>query len=87
MIEIEPIKLGLKKKEGVYINVNPMNIVLFADSCGSYWQIFDIENSPIDEGNLDIPSDVYLNWADDDNIIIDYVIKELGLIRKSEDVK
>lgn len=82
MIEIEPIKLGLKKKEGIYINVNPINVVLFADSCDSYWQIFDIENSPIDEGNLNIPSEIYLNWAEDDNIIIDYVVRELGLIRK-----
>jgi len=87
MIEIEPIKIGLKKNDAISININILNIALFAESCGSYWQIFDIENSPIDEGNLDIPSDVYLNWADDDNIIIDYVIKELGLIRKSEDVK
>lgn len=82
MIEIEPIKLGLKKKDGVYINVNPINVVLFADSCDSYWQILDIDNSIVDSGNLNIPSDVYLNWAEDDNIIIDYVVRELGLIRK-----
>lgn len=87
MIEIEPIKLGLKKKDGIYINVVPINIVLFANSCGSYWQILDIDNSPIAEGNMEIPSHTYLIWADDDNIIIDYVITELGLIRKLNNVK
>lgn len=83
MIQIEPIQLGLKKKEGVAINVTPMNIQLFAESCGSYWQIFDEDGSQVDEGNLQIPSEIYLNWGEDDNIIVDYVIKELGLTRKT----
>lgn len=82
MIEIEPIKIGLKKGDAISINVKPINIELFAASCSSYWQLFDIDNNQVDEGNLVIPSNVYLNWADDDNIIVDYVIKELGLIRK-----
>jgi len=81
MIPIEPIQLGLKKKEGVAINVTPMNIQLFAESCGSYWQIFDVDGGQVDEGNLVIPSEIYLNWGEDDNIIVDYVIKELGLTR------
>ena len=87
MIQIEPIQVGLKKKDATQFNVNPMNIALFAESCGSYWQIFDEDGSQLDNGNMEIPSDIYLNWGEDDNIIIDYALKELGLIRKSEDVK
>jgi len=81
MIEIEPIQVGLRKNDATQICVRPMNIELFAESCGSYWQLFDKEGLQVDEGNLQIPSEIYLNWADDDNIIIDYVIKELGLTR------
>lgn len=82
MIEIEPIKIGLKKGDAISINVKPINIELFSESCGSYWQLLDIDGLQVDEGNLLIPSNVYLNWAEDDNVIIDYVIQELGLIRK-----
>lgn len=81
MIKIEPIQLELKKKEGVAIKVSPINIQLFTESCGSYWQVFDKENNQLDEGTLEIPSEIYLNWGEDDNIIVDYVIKELGLTR------
>ena len=79
MIQIQPIRLGLQKKEGVSINVKPINVELFKDSCGSYWQIFDIDGNQVDEGNLDIPSEIYLNWGDDDNIIVDYVLVTLKL--------
>ena len=79
MIQIQPIRLGLQKKEGVSINVKPINVELFTDSCGSYWQIFDIDGNQVDEGNLDIPSEIYLNWGDDDNIIVDYVLVTLKL--------
>jgi len=81
MIQIKPIQLGLQKKEGISIEVKPINIQLFTDSCGSYWQIFDIDGVKVDEGNLDIPSEIYLNWKDDDNIIIDYVLETLKLNR------
>lgn len=82
MIQIEPIQVGLKKKDATQFNVAPMNIQLFAESCGSYWQIFDEENNQLDNGNLDIPSEIYLNWGEDDNIIVDYAIEQLGLTRK-----
>lgn len=84
MVKIEQVKVGLKKNDAVSINVRPMNIELFAESCGSYWQLFDIDGLQVDEGNLLIPSNVYLNWAEDDNVIVDYVIQELGLIRVFE---
>jgi hypothetical protein len=81
MIQIKPIQLGLQKKEGVSINVKPINVELFTDSCGSYWQIFDADGNQVDEGNLDIPSEIYLNWKEDDNIIVDYVLVTLKLNR------
>lgn len=86
MIQIEPIQVGLKKKDATQFNVAPINISLFAESCGSYWQIFDEDGSELDNGNMEIPSDIYLNWGEDDNIIIDYVVRELGLIRKVNNV-
>lgn len=79
MIKIAPVLIGLPKKEGVSINVKPINIELFAETCGSYWQIFDENNNQLADGNLDIPSEIYLNWGEDDNIIIDYVVEKLGL--------
>ena len=79
MIKIAPVQIGLPKKEGVSINVKPINIELFAETCGSYWQIFDENNNQLADGNLDIPSEIYLNWGEDDNIIIDYILAELGL--------
>ena len=79
MIPITPVQIGLPKKEGVSINVKPINIELFAETCGSYWQIFDENNNQLADGNLDIPSEIYLNWGEDDNIIIDYVVEKLGL--------
>jgi len=79
MKTIAPVLIGLPKKEGVLINVKPINIELFAETCGIYWQIFDENNNQLADGNLDIPSEIYLNWGDDDNIIIDYVIEKLGL--------
>lgn len=79
MTQIQPVQLGLAKKEGVSIEVKPINIQLFTDSCGSYWQIFDIDGNQVDEGNLEIPAEIYLNWGDDDNIIVDYVLKRLEL--------
>jgi len=79
MIKIAPVQIGLPKKEGVSINVKPINIELFAETCGSYWQIFDENNNQLADGNLDISSEIYLNWGEDDNIIIDYVIEKLGL--------
>ena len=82
MIQIEPIRVGLKRKDATQFNVNPINIALFADSCGSYWQIFDADGSQLDNGNMEIPAHVYLIWGEDDNIIVDYVISELGLTRK-----
>lgn len=81
MTQIQPVQLGLAKKEGVSIEVKPINIQLFTDSCGSYWQIFDIDGSQVDEGNLDIPAEIYLNWGDDDNIIVNYVLETLKLNR------
>lgn len=79
MKTIAPVLIGLPKKEGVSINVKPINIELFAETCGSYWQIFDENNNQLADGNLDIPSEIYLNWGEDDNIIIDYVVEKLGL--------
>ena len=79
MKTIAPVLIGLPKKEGVSINVKPINIELFAETCESYWQIFDENNNQLADGNLDIPSEIYLNWGEDDNIIIDYVIEKLGL--------
>lgn len=83
MIQIEPIQVGLKKKDATQFNINPINISLFAESCGSYWQLLDEDGVRVDEGGLEIPSEIYLNWGEDDNIIVDYVIKELGLTRKT----
>lgn len=82
MIQIEPVLLGLKKKDATQLNVAPMNIALFAESCGSYWQLFDEDGSKLDDGNMEIPSEIYLNWGEDDNIIVDYAIEQLGLTRK-----
>lgn len=79
MIKIAPVLIGLPKKEGVSINVKPINVELFKDTCGSYWQIFDEDGSQLDNGNLEIPAEIYLNWGDDDNIIVDYVLKQLEL--------
>ena len=84
MIQIKPILLGLPKKEGVSFNVRPINIKLFQDTCGSYWQIFDKDGIQLADGNLDIPSEIYLKWAEDDNIIVDYVLSELGLEKTIE---
>ena len=79
MKTIAPVLIGLPKKEGVSINVKPINIELFAETCGSYWQIFDKDNNQLADGNLNIPAEIYLNWGEDDNVIIDYVLSELGL--------
>ena len=70
MTQINPVLIGLPKKEGVSINVKPINIELFTDSCGSYWQIFDKDNNQLADGNLNIPAEIYLNWGEDDNVII-----------------
>lgn len=79
MIAIKPVLIGLPKKEGISFNVKPINVELFKDTCGSYWQIFDKDNVMLAEGNLEIPAEIYLNWGDDDNIIVDYVLKRLEL--------
>lgn len=79
MIQIKSVLIGLPKKEAVSFNVKPINIELFQDTCGSYWQLFDKDDIQLAEGNLEIPSEIYLKWGEDDNIIVDYVLKELGL--------
>lgn len=81
MIQIKPVLIGLPKKEGVSFNVRPINIELFRDTCGSYWQIFDKDGNQLADGNLYIPSEIYLNWAEDDNIIVNYVLSELEILK------
>lgn len=81
MIKIAPVQIGLPKKEGVSFNVKPINIELFQDTCGSYWQIFDKDGIQLADGNLEIPSEIYLKWAEDDNIIVDYVLSELEILK------
>ena len=82
MKQIAPITLTLNKGTANAISVRPINIELHKDNCDCYWQLFSIDDektTQIEDGNLNIPSSIYLNWADDDSIIENYVIDQLGL--------
>lgn len=95
MTKIKPIKLSLNKGTASEILVRPINIELYKETCDSYWELYEvietttivddkeeiqISKKVIDNGNMPIPSEIYLNW-DDDAPIENYVINALGLER------
>ena len=79
-IKIKPVTTGISKRTGVSIDIDPINLKLFKDNCDVYWRILDQDNLQVDHGNLNIPSEVYLKWGDDE-VIVNEVLKQLGLER------
>ena len=95
MTKIKPLKLSLNKGTVSEILVRPIDIELYKDHCNSYWELYEVTEKSIitdgveeiqitkkvlENGNMPIPSEIYLNW-DDDAPIENYVIKQLGLER------
>ena len=76
-IQINPIPY--RQGQGTQIYIRPISIELGGETCSTYWQIFDENNKELESGNTEIPSEIYLNWGEDDSIISDYVINKLNL--------
>lgn len=96
MTKIKPLKLSLNKGTATEIFVRPTKIELYKDHCDSYWELLEVTETTtivedkeeiqvtkkvLETGNMPIPSEIYLNWEDNDSIIENYVIKQLNLER------
>jgi len=79
--------------EGKYFTINALTFPMNATSITFYWQILTetfetVEGSetPVSkpgssilDGNLIMKEDVIANWGNDDSVVIDWALAELGL--------
>lgn len=78
MINIQPIEIPIKGT-AVALDVTILPFRLNAESCSSYYKLVSDTNTILLEGNLDIPSSVFLNWGTDDAIVFNYILEALNL--------
>lgn len=84
MINIEPVVIPTKGT-ATKLEIRVLTFGLNSTSATTYWSLLTDTNQVVLDGNLVIPSEVFLNWGTDDSIIEDYVIDELNLVKIIEE--
>lgn len=80
MINIEPIEIPTKGT-AITLEVRVLTFNLNSDSAIAYYALRDSNSNILLDGNLQIISEVFLNWGTDDSIIEDFVLETLNLER------
>ena len=85
-IIISPICIGLpaNTKEATHLVVKVMPFETTAKTCSIYWQLNDISNSKLLEGDFILTEVQFTTWGADNQYIEDLVLTKLGLTRKIE---
>lgn len=66
------------KKEAYSILLKVFDYTLFSTSLTCYYELYDKDNTLINEGkNLTIPTPE--SWGEDDNVVVDYFFKAIGV--------
>lgn len=79
--KIEPIKIGIDKVADS-ISVSVMTFKTTDKSCQLYFELFDEKKERIDNGNLQLSEDEFLEWAETNIYIENLALKKLNLTRK-----
>lgn len=80
MINIEPIEIPTKGT-AITLEVRVLTFSLNSDSATAYYALRSENSNILLEGNLEISSEVFLNWGTDDSIIEDFVLQALNLTK------
>lgn len=80
MVNIQAIEIPTKGT-AITLEVRVLTFGLNAESAIAYYALKDSNNNTLLEGNLQIISEVFLNWGTDDSVIEDFVLDELNLVR------
>lgn len=78
-MKIQPVEIPTKGT-AVSLDVTVLSFKLNSESGSSYYKLSSESGQTLLEGNLNIPSSVFLNWGTDDSIVLDYVLSELKLV-------
>lgn len=79
--KIEPVQIGIKKiADSVSVTVMPFKTT--DKFCGLYYQIFDKDKNPIDDGNLQLTEKEFIDWGDSNVYIEDLALLKLEFKRK-----
>ena len=79
--EIEPASFTFPIRIIYSFEIQVLHLVLF-QSVTVMITLYDENNSPIDNKMITIDGDDYLNWSNNDNWLIDYVLNKLNLTKK-----
>lgn len=65
------------------ISIQVVNLVLFKGATIMV-SFFDVDNYPIDTKIVELQGESYLQWANDDNWLVNYILEQFSLTKKVE---
>ena len=77
-MEIVPVNSGIPTKVCTQLKMFA-NFDLEAPTVSIYYQVLTAENERVEEGNLNLTSEQFLNWGTNSQIVIDIILGLLGL--------
>jgi hypothetical protein len=83
MFEINEISLGLPAKVGTQLLVRPIMEHTRVNTCSVYYEVRTSDNETIANGNMQLTSEQYDAWSDDNSFIENIVLQNLGLTLKT----
>jgi hypothetical protein len=63
------------------ITIQVFNLVLFKGATIMV-SFFDVDNYPIDTKTVELEGESYLQWANDDNWLVNYILERFSLTKK-----
>lgn len=80
-IEIEPITVWMQGNKTIkFIEICLFAGYTFSETSGGYvvYKLKDENLNELIQENIVVPSNVVANWGEDDSVISDYILSELG---------
>jgi hypothetical protein len=77
-MEIVPVSSGIPSKVCTQIKMFA-NFDLEAPTVLIYYQVLTAENEKVEEGNVTLTSEQFLNWGTNSKLVIDIILGILGL--------
>ena len=81
MIQIETKLVGLPLKEATQLRVTSGTMQTTATTCKLYFELFDVNDNCLFDGNLDLTEQQFADWGADNVYLEEVVIEALGLVR------
>ncbi len=65
------------------ISIQVVNLVLFKGATIMV-SLYDVDNYPIDTKIVELQGESYLQWSNDDNWLVNYILEQFSLTKKVE---